>query len=54
MKEKTEAAPLAPKRQWQRKLRHASRVQKLKALPKVKEGKPLECSINDERAWMDW
>jgi hypothetical protein len=42
--------PLARKKGWERRLRHQSRVEKLKAMPKVKEGRPLD----DERAWMDW
>jgi hypothetical protein len=34
-------------------VRHASRVEKLKALPKVKDGRLLD-DAEDERAWMDW
>ena len=47
-KVKTQAA-LARKKEWERKLRHQSRVEKLKAMPKVKEGRLL-----DDRLWMDW
>jgi hypothetical protein len=45
--------PLARKRGWERKVRHAARVEKLKALPKVKDGRLLD-DAEDERAWMDW
>jgi hypothetical protein len=45
--------PLVRKRGWERKVRHASRVEKLKALPKVKDGRLLD-DAEDERAWMDW
>jgi hypothetical protein len=41
--------PLARKKGWERKLRHQSRVEKIKALPKVKEGRLLD----DRRSWMD-
>ncbi len=40
--------PLARKAGWERKVRHQSRLEKLKALPKVKEGRLLD----DDRAWM--
>jgi hypothetical protein len=42
--------PLARKRRWERKVRHHSRVEKLKAMPRVKGGRLLD----DDRAWMDW
>jgi hypothetical protein len=45
--------PLAKKAGWERKLRHQSRVEKLRELPKVKDGRPLNY-LDDERAWMDW
>jgi hypothetical protein len=33
--------PLARKKGWERKLRHRSRVEKLRELPRVKEGRLL-------------
>jgi hypothetical protein len=44
--------PLA-KRAGERKLRHQSRVEKLAAKPRVKDGRPLN-DLDDERQWMDW
>ena len=41
--------PLARKAGWECKIRHRSRVEKLAARPKVKEGKLLD----DDRAWTD-
>ena len=38
---KMKRAPLTRKRRWERKLRHQSRVERRKELPKVKEGKLL-------------
>jgi hypothetical protein len=34
--------PLTRKKEWERKIRHASRSKKLKALPRVKEGRLLD------------
>ena len=48
-----EQEPLARKSGWQRRFRHQSRVEKSKAYPRIKEGKPLD-DLEDERAWMDW
>jgi hypothetical protein len=44
--------PLARKRGWERKVRHASRVARPKR-PVVREGKTLD-DLDDQRAWMDW
>ena len=44
--------PLARKAGWERKIRHRSRVEKLAAIPKVKDRRPLNC-LDDQRAWMD-
>ena len=52
-KVKTQAA-LARKKEWERKVRHQSRVEKLRQLRKVKEGRPLDDAPEDERAWLDW
>ncbi|MGA7905120.1 MAG: hypothetical protein WCA06_21015 [Terrimicrobiaceae bacterium] len=41
--------PLARKAGWERKIRHRARVEKLAAMPKVKDGRLLD----DDRAWMD-
>jgi hypothetical protein len=41
--------PMIRKREWERKLRHQTRIEKLKALPRVKEGKLLgdqKCGLN--------
>ena len=43
----------AQQKQWERKLRHQLRAELQKAIPRVKEGKPLN-DLDDERAWMDW
>jgi hypothetical protein len=43
--------PLARKKGWERKLRHQSRVEKLKAMPRVHEGRTLS---DNDRQWMDW
>jgi hypothetical protein len=40
--------PLARKKQWERKLRHQSRVEKLKAIPRVKEGKLLNVDADEQ------
>ena len=40
---------LARKKGWERRLRHRSRVEKLKALPRVHEGRTL----NEQRLEMD-
>ena len=45
--------PLVRAAGWERKLRHQSRVEKSAAMPKVKDGRPLN-DLDDERAWMDW
>ena len=45
--------PLARRAGWERKLRHRSRVEKLRELPRVKDGRPPN-DLDDERAWMDW
>jgi hypothetical protein len=44
---------LGRKAKWERKIRHASRVEKFKELPRVKEGRLLD-DLEDERAWMDF
>jgi hypothetical protein len=41
--------PGPPKRRWERRLRHASRVSKPRP-PAIREGRTLA----DERAWTDW
>jgi hypothetical protein len=48
--------PLVRKARWERKIRHQARVEKLKELPKVKEGRLLEDVEDDldERSWLDW
>ena len=45
--------PLAQKSVKERKLRHKSRSEKLKALPRVREGRPLN-DLDAERQWLDW
>jgi hypothetical protein len=47
---KGETQVKARKTNGERKVRHASRVEKLAAMPKVKKGRLLD----DDRAWMDW
>ena len=42
--------PLARKTLKERKIRHRSRTEKLKARPVVREGRLLD----DEREWLDW
>ena len=42
--------PKAKKTNGERKVRHASRVEALKAISKVKGGRLLD----DDRVWMDW
>ena len=37
----------------ERKLKHRSRAELQKALPRVREGRPL-AEVDDERAWLDW
>ena len=41
----------ARKRTWERKLRHQLRAELQKAIPRVREGKPLN-DLDDERKWM--
>ena len=41
-KDKQSSEPLVRKAGWERKVRHQSRAEKLAAMPKVKEGRPLE------------
>ena len=50
---KTKAAPLARKKEWERKLRHRSRTEKLKARPVCAAGRVLDDDF-DERSWLDW
>ena len=45
--------PLAKRAGWERKIRHRSRVEKLAAMQKFKDGRPLN-DLDDERTWMDW
>ena len=40
----------APKTSMERKIRHRSRAEQIKARPVVRQGRLLD----DERAWMDW
>ena len=42
----------ARKKNWERKLRHRYRVEKLAMMPKMKNGIPLN-DLEEERAWMD-
>ena len=51
MKKAKTLEPLARKVRWQRKVRHQSGVEKLKVLPEVKEGRPLDAA-GDDRPWM--
>ena len=52
-------SPLPPKRNWERRLRHASRIAKPKR-PVVKEGRALDDdsaegrTLADQWAWTDW
>ncbi len=41
IKAKGRQEPLARKKEWERKIRHQSRVEKLRELPRVKEGRLL-------------
>ena len=43
--------PLPRKRKWERKVRHRSRTEKLKARPIVRNGKFFD-DVDDERDWI--
>ena len=51
-KGKPASEPLVRKTGWERKIRHQSRVEKLRPMPRVKEGRPIDDDVKDERAWM--